>query len=89
MLPGGLTTALATPAKPQPTQELKIAIQALHDAIAKETEPEDKATIATCLQSLLKLQAKNMAETRSGGAGGASTPPRGLGALPQAPGYPG
>ena len=50
----------------QPTQELRIAITALHQAVLVEPEPEDKAVIATCLQNLLKLQAKNMKEQGGG-----------------------
>lgn len=59
---------------PQPTREVKAAIQLLHQAMAIEPEPADKATIAQCLTALTRLQAKNMAESQGpGGQGGGGT----------------
>lgn len=52
----------------QPTAELSTAIQATHAAIASEPEPEDKAALTQALQTLMKVQAKNMAE-QGGGLG--------------------
>lgn len=57
----------------QPTEQLRQAIQSLHEAIAIEPEPQDKAVIAQCLQNLLRLQAKNMMEARQAPQG----PPQG------------
>lgn len=43
----------------QPTAELHAAISSLHAAIAAEPEPEDKASLGSALQTLLKVQSKN------------------------------
>ncbi len=59
----------------QPTRELQMAIQLLHQAMAIEPEPADKATIAQCLTALTRLQAKNLSE----GAGAQGGPPQGGG----------
>jgi hypothetical protein len=53
------------------------AIQALHDAIAHEPDPADKAVLGQCLQQILKVQAKNSAQAQQGGPSG---PAQALGA---------
>jgi hypothetical protein len=44
------------------SDSLRSAIEALHQAIADEPQPEDKAALTQCLQQMLKVQAKNIAE---------------------------
>lgn len=44
------------------TDSLRGVIEGLHQAIADEPQPEDKAVLAQCLQNVLKVQAKNYAE---------------------------
>jgi len=46
---------------------LRVAIEALHQAIADEPDPEDKATLTQCLQHAMKVQAKNMVEAQAAG----------------------
>lgn len=38
---------------------LRQAIQLLHQAIAEHKDPQAKATLATCLQNMLKVQAQD------------------------------
>jgi hypothetical protein len=38
---------------------LRQAIQLLHSAIAEHQDPQAKATLATCLQNMLKVQAQD------------------------------
>lgn len=38
---------------------LRQAIQYLHMAIAEHQDPQSKATLATCLQNMLKVQASD------------------------------
>jgi hypothetical protein len=45
---------------PPITMYTQAAIQALHDAIAHEPDPADKAVLGQCLQNILRIQAKNM-----------------------------
>ena len=55
---------------------LRAAIEALHQAIADEPDPEDKAALTQCLQQMLKVQAKNLAEGQGGPEQqGAGNPP--------------
>lgn len=73
---------------PQPTEQVRQAIQLLHEAMLVEPEPDDKATIAQCLTALTRLQAKNMRESSGGVSGGqavANAP--GAQAPPPPPGY--
>ena len=58
--PGGPPDGGGAPEGPV-TMYTQAAIQALHDAIAHEPDPENKQIIATCLQQLLKVQAKEAA----------------------------
>jgi hypothetical protein len=44
------------------SDSLRSAIEALHQAIVDEPQPEDKAALTQCLQQMLKVQAKNIAE---------------------------
>lgn len=41
---------------------LRQAIQSLHMAIAEHQDPQAKATLATCLQNMLKVQAQDHAQ---------------------------
>ena len=41
------------------------AIQALHLAIAEHQDPQAKATLATCLQNMLKVQAQDHAQPQN------------------------
>lgn len=65
-------------------QSLPAAIQALHAAIAEHQDPQAKATLAQCLQNMLKVQAQDMQAASGGGPGGppAGGPPAGGGNLP-------
>lgn len=38
---------------------LRVAITALHQAIADHQDPQAKATLGTCLQNMLKVQAND------------------------------
>jgi len=38
---------------------LKVAITAIHQAIADHPDPQSKATLSTCLQNMLKVQAND------------------------------
>lgn len=40
---------------------LRTAITALHQAISEHEDPQSKATLATCLQNMLKVQAQDYA----------------------------
>lgn len=55
------------------SDSLRQAIETLHQAIVDEPDPEDKAALTQCLQQMLKVQAKNMAEGQ--GAQGGGNPP--------------
>lgn len=57
------------------TPALTIAIQALHQAIAEHPDPQQKQTLAVCLQNMLKVQAQDHAQaTQGGGAQPAQMP---------------
>jgi hypothetical protein len=43
------------------------AIQALHDGIAHEEDPEDKVALSKALQIVLQVQQKNAASQQQGG----------------------
>jgi hypothetical protein len=58
------------------TDSLRVAIEALHQAIRDEPQAEDKAKLAQCLTQIMQVQAKNLAEgdygpAAAGGGGGA------------------
>lgn len=73
--PGMIPPGMAGPQDGPPPQDgpvtmyTQAAIQALHDAIAHEPDPEDKAVLAQCLQQILKVQAKNAASQQQSGPG--------------------
>ncbi len=54
------------PGGPSP-DSLFVAIQALHQAIADHQDPQAKATLATCLQNMLKVQAQDHQQAAQGG----------------------
>jgi hypothetical protein len=51
------------------TDSLRVAIEALHQAIRDEPQAEDKAKLAQCLTQIMQVQAKNLAEGDYGPAG--------------------
>jgi hypothetical protein len=51
----------------QPVAQMRIAITALHECLLIEPDPEDKQVFATCLQNLIRLQAKNQKQSQQGG----------------------
>jgi hypothetical protein len=58
------------------SDSLRTAIEALHQAIVDEPQAEDKAALTQCLQQMLKVQAKNIAEGDYGPQqGGGGNPP--------------
>jgi hypothetical protein len=70
----------------QPIPQVAQAMNLIHQAIALEPEPEDKAALTQVLGILTKLQSKNMSEQGSGGSpgpvgafvgGGGGSPPAG------------
>ena len=52
---------------------LFVAIQAIHQAIADHKDPQAKATLATCLQNMLKVQAQDHQQAAQGGPQSALT----------------
>ncbi len=71
----GAPTAAAVGGPPQAgqgppvTMYTSAAIQALHDAIAHEPDPQDKQVLSQCLQNVLRIQAKNMQQQQASGPG--------------------
>jgi hypothetical protein len=51
------------------TDSLRVAIEALHQAIRDEPQAEDKAALTQCLTQMMRVQAKNLAEGDYGPAG--------------------
>jgi hypothetical protein len=62
----GAPTAAAEPSISMFTHA---AIQALHDAIAHEPDPQDKQTLGQALQLVLRVQAKNAQQAQQQQAG--------------------
>ena len=59
---------------PPVTMYTQAALQALHDAIAHEPDPQDKQALSQALQLVLRVQAKNMQQGQGGGPGQAQGP---------------
>ncbi len=58
---------MTTPQQGPIPDSLFRAIQDLHQAIADHQDPQAKATLATCLQNMLKVQAQDHQTAQQGG----------------------